>query len=119
MKCSPVDASDADVAIYLDQGIGCGLGYYGDLLVKQRGMAFRSPWSFQPGTQLGVRLCARPDGTGAAVCEELTCLVVNCEHLYSRSRLFQVTVLFLDVPRPLQAEIDRLAKRPELMGNLN
>ncbi len=119
MKCSPANATDADVAIYFNQGLECAFGYYGDLLVNERGMIFRSPWRFHPGTQLALRLCEKRDGALSAECKEVTGLVVHCEQLYSRSRLFESTVLFIDVPEPLQAEIDRLANRPELKGNLN
>ncbi|MGA8658688.1 MAG: hypothetical protein WB586_21335 [Chthoniobacterales bacterium] len=120
MKCSPADAHDADVAIYLNYGIDCSLGYFGDLVISERGIIFRSRWRFSLGTQLALRVCAQGQGVEEyPVCEELTGLVVSCEPYYGRSRLFEVTVLFLDVPEPVQLRIGRLATRPELMGNLN
>jgi hypothetical protein len=120
MNCSPADSHDADVAIYLDCGIDCSLGYFGDLVISERGMIFRSRWRFCLGTQLALRLCVQGQGMeDYQVCEELTGLVVSCEPYYGRSCLFEVTVLFLDVPEPVQLRIDRLATRPELMGNLN
>jgi hypothetical protein len=119
MKRSAANANDADVAIYLDQSIGCAFGYFGDLFVNQRGMVFRSPWCFQPGTQLALRLCVQRSPACSAECQEVTGLIVHCEQLYSHSRLFESTILFLDIPEQLQEEIWRLANRPELQGNLN
>lgn len=120
MKCSPGDADDADIVIYLDHGVDCSLGYFGDLVINERGMIFRSRWRFRLGTQLALRLCTQGQGVeDNPVCEELTGLVVSCEPYYGRSRLFEVTVLFLEVPEPMQLRIERLATRPELMGNLN
>ena len=120
MSCFPADFHDADVAIYLDCGIDCSLGYYGDLVINERGMIFRSRWRFRLGTQLAVRLCARGQHVkDYPICEEVTGFVVSCEPYYGRSRLFEVTVLFLEVPEPVRLSIERLATRPELMGNLN
>ena len=73
MSCFPADFHDADVAIYLDCGIDCSLGYYGDLVINERGMIFRSRWRFRLGTQLAVQLCARgQDVKDCPICEELT-----------------------------------------------
>jgi hypothetical protein len=113
-------SKDADFTLYLDSGIEQECGYFGDLIISERGMIFRSTWSFKFGTQLALRICVPSIMPGESpICEELNGLVVNCEPVYGRSNHFEITVSFMNLSRLAQKHICSLAFRPELTGGLN
>jgi hypothetical protein len=111
---------DADFTLYLGSEIEQQGGYFGDLIISERGLIFRSTWSFKQGTQLALRLCVPPVVPGESpICEELNGLVVDCEPVYGRSNHFEITVLFMNLSRLAHKHICGLAFRPELTGGLN
>jgi hypothetical protein len=44
---------------------------------------------------------------------------VSCERIDNRQPCFEATILFLDVTRPAQQELGRVADRLELTSQLN
>jgi hypothetical protein len=120
MMSSSRHTPEGDFAIYLDYGVDCFFGNYGDLTISERGMVFRSRWNFQSGTQFDLRVCAEPEsGDDRGVSVQVKGLVVECTRLSSEKPLFEITVMFLDPPTPEQSDILRLANRPELMGKFD
>jgi hypothetical protein len=120
MSYSSSDPKDADFTLYLDTEVEQQAGYFGDLIISERGLIFRSTWNFKLGTQLALRLCVPSVIPGEnPICEELSGLVVNCEPVYGRSNHFEITVLFMNLSRLTQRRICGLAFRPELTGGLN
>ncbi len=120
MKYPPPRADDADFVVYLDYGADCFFGYYGQLTLSEHGLQFTSAWQFALGTQLALRLCVEVRRPGdRPTCAEVTGLVVGCDPTFEDPSRHETTLLFIDVPASSQRQIDRLATRPELMGNLN
>jgi hypothetical protein len=120
MKRSPTKVSDADYAVYLDYGADSYFGYFNELALDTRGMRLCSRWRFSVGTQLALRLSFAGRYPGQpCVGGEVIGLVVSCDPHLNGTAAYDTTVLFLDVPSPLQAAFGLLATRPELMGNLN
>jgi hypothetical protein len=120
MKSISSQHRNADVMIYFDRAPECLLAYFSEITLNNHGIIFRSRWQFDLGTQLALKVCAQPEYSDSAPdCIDLTGLVVSCERMYSRSPLFEVTVLFLDRREQPPQSLNRLTCRPELMGNLN
>ena len=115
--CSSCDDQGPDFAVYLDYGVDCCFGNYGDLVISDRGIVLRSRWRFPLGTQLAMRICAHavpPDD--CPVCEDLTGMVVSCERVEERNPCFEATILFLDVTLPVQQGLGRVADRLQIAG---
>jgi len=118
--CCPGDAQGAEFAVYLDYGIDCFFGTHADLRITDRGIILRSRWRFPLGTQLAMRICARPIGPeDCAICQDLTGMVVSCERVDSLRPCFEATILLLDVTYPVQQELGRVADRLELTSQFN
>jgi len=118
--CCSGDAQGAKFAVYLDYGIDCFFGTHADLRITEGGIIFRSRWRFPLGTQLALRICARPMGPeDYPICQDLTGIVVSCERVEGRHSFFEATILLLDVTRPVQRELGRFANRLELKSQLN
>ncbi len=118
--CCSGDAQGAEFAVYLDYGIDCCFGTYADLSITEAGIILRSRWRFPLGTQLAMRICAQPTGPeDCAVCQDLTGMVVSCERIVDEQTCFEATILFLDVTRPAQRELGRVADRLELTSQLS
>jgi hypothetical protein len=118
--CCSGDAQGAEFAVYLDYGIDCCFGTHADLSITDTGIVLRSRWRFPLGTQLAMRICAQPVGPeDCAVCQDLTGMVVSCERVDYRRPCFEATILFLDVTRPAQQELGRVADRLELTTEMN
>ena len=118
--CSSCDAQSPDLTIYLDYGIDCCFGMPGDLAISERGIVLRSRWHFPLGTQLAMRICAHPvNPDDCPVCEDLTGMVVSCERIEEQHPCFEATILFLDLPLPVQKGLVRVADRLELTGQAN
>jgi hypothetical protein len=118
--CCSGHAQGAKFAVYLDYGIDCFFGKHADLRITERGIIFRSRWRFPLGTQLALRICARPMGPeDCAICQDLTGIVVSCERVSGHQSRFEATILLLDVTRPVQQELGRVANRLELASQLN
>jgi len=118
MNSSIPDSREADIVIYLDYGVDCLFGYYSDIRLNDQGLVFRSRWRFDLGTQISLRVCAKPESPESTpVCVDLTGIVVSCDRMYCRSVAYEVTLLFFD--DQADGELSRLTSRPELMGNLN
>jgi hypothetical protein len=118
--CFSGDAQGAKFAAYLDYGIDCFFGRHADLRITEGGIILRSRWRFPLGTQLALRICARPVGPeDCAICQDLTGIVVSCERVNGRHSLFEATILLLDITRPVQQELGRVANRLEVANQLN
>ncbi|HXM01737.1 MAG TPA: hypothetical protein VN939_03990 [Chthoniobacterales bacterium] len=120
MNSSIPDDREADIVIYLDYGVDCLFGYYSDIRLSDQGLVFRSRWRFDLGTQISLRVCAKPESPeNTPVCVDLTGIVASCDRMYCRSVAYEVTLLFFDEQSDRGSELSRLTSRPELMGNLN
>jgi hypothetical protein len=120
MNSSTPDSREADIVIYLDYGVDCVFGYYSDIRLNDQGLVFRSRWRFDLGTQISLRVCAKPESPDTTpVCVDLTGIVVSCDRMYCRSVAYEVTLLFFEEQSESGCELSRLTCRPELMGNLN
>jgi hypothetical protein len=120
MNSSTPDNREADIVIYLDNGVDCLFGYYSDIRLNDQGLVFRSRWQFDLGTQIALRVCAEPKSPESSpVCVDLDGIVVACDRMYCRSLAYEVTLLFLDEQPQSGCGLSRLTCRPELMGNLN
>jgi hypothetical protein len=120
MKSPLAKCRNADVMIYFDRAGDCLFSYFSEITLNDHGIIFRSRWEFDLGTQLALKVCAEPEYSDSApACIDLTGIVVHCERMYCQSPLFEVTVLFLDRREEPPKSLNRLARRPELMGNLN
>ena len=120
MNSSIPDSREADLVIYLDYGVDCVFGYYSDIRLNDPGLVFRSRWRFDLGTQISLRVCAKPESPESTpVCVDLNGIVVSCDRMFSRSVAYEVTLLFFDEQADSGNELSRLTSRPELMGNLN
>ncbi|MFY9987178.1 MAG: hypothetical protein WAK31_20625 [Chthoniobacterales bacterium] len=120
MNSSTPDSREADIVIYLDYGVDCVFGYYSDIRLNDQGLVFRSRWRFDLGTQIALRVCAKPEtAESSPVCVDLHGIVVACDRMYCRSLTYEVTLLFFDEQPESGYELSRLTCRPELMGNLN
>jgi hypothetical protein len=117
---SPIsDSREADLVIYLDYGVDCLFGHYSDIRLNDQGLVFRSRWRFDLGTQISLRVCAKPETPESSpVCVDLNGIVVSCDRMFSRTLAYEVTLLFFD-EQPEGCDLSRLTSRPELMGNLN
>jgi hypothetical protein len=106
--------------IHFEPAADCLFAYFSEITLTNHGIIFRSRWEFEIGTQLGLKVCVEPEFSDSApICIDLTGIVVHCERMYSQSRLFEVTVLFLDRREKPPKSLNRLTCRSELMGNLN
>ena len=118
--CFSGDAQRAEFAAYLDYGIDCFFGTHSDLRIAEGGIIFRSRWRFPLGTQLALRICARPiSPEDCAICQDLTGIVVSCERIDSRHPCFEAMILLLDITLPVKQELGRVANRLELTSQLN
>lgn len=99
----------------LEYGIDETLCDERDFTVCERGMVFTSRWRFELGTQLALALSA----SAASRCARLEGIVVECEEI--RERCFRSTLLFLDVPEEMRAQLASLgecARTPEKVPSL-
>ena len=120
MNSSIPEGREADIVIYLDYGVDCLFGYYSDIRLNDQGLVFRSRWRFDLGTQISLRVCAKPETPESTpVCVDLNGIVVSCDRMYSRAVAYEVTLLFFYEQADSGYELSRLTSRPELMGNLN
>ena len=91
-------------SLYLDYGADAQICDHDTVQLSERGMKLRCRWQFEIGMQLSVAVvCQEPRGGQTRVVAEG--IVVWCEPIPSEPKLYESTVLFLDVPDDLKQSL--------------
>jgi len=79
--------------------------------ISERGMCFKSRWSFPIGTELQVELEIENDTTAPVRAIQVRGFVVDCELVGESCGCYTVTLLFLDPPAPARCGLRDMSRR--------
>lgn len=97
-------------SLYLDYGVDAQACDPDAVEISERGLIFRSRWKFDIGMQLSVALVAEHPRMGRSrIAAEG--IVVWCEPVQGEPKMYESTVLFLELPDDLKRSLREFSRR--------